>query len=36
VQTNCDPRLNYSQSVDMAFLIADYFKMQREGGHLKL
>ncbi|KNC76817.1 3-deoxy-7-phosphoheptulonate synthase [Sphaeroforma arctica JP610] len=28
-ETFCDPRLNYGQSMDMAFLIADYFNKAR-------
>lgn len=30
-QTYCDPRLNYEQSMDMAFLIAKYHEKQRTG-----
>jgi 3-deoxy-7-phosphoheptulonate synthase len=29
-QTYCDPRLNYEQSLDMAFLIAKYHQRERE------
>ena len=34
-QTHCDPRLNYEQSMDMAFLIAKYLEKERKG-HLDL
>jgi 3-deoxy-7-phosphoheptulonate synthase len=30
-QTYCDPRLNYEQSLDMAFLIARYYEKERQG-----
>ncbi|KAJ9082886.1 3-deoxy-7-phosphoheptulonate synthase [Entomophthora muscae] len=30
-QTYCDPRLNYEQSLDMAFLIAKYYQRERTG-----
>ncbi|KAI0226997.1 hypothetical protein L0F63_007413 [Massospora cicadina] len=30
-QTYCDPRLNYEQSLDMAFLIARYYQRERTG-----
>lgn len=30
-RTHCDPRLNYEQSLDVAFLIADYLKAKRRG-----
>eukprot|EP01134_Creolimax_fragrantissima_P007412 CFRG7412T1 len=33
--TFCDPRLNYAQSMDMAFLIADYFNKGRST-HMQL
>lgn len=33
-QTQCDPRLNYSQSMDMAFLISKFFEKERNFGHL--
>ena len=26
----CDPRLNYAQSLEIAFLLADYMKQNRE------
>ncbi|KAI8879582.1 DAHP synthetase [Backusella circina FSU 941] len=29
-QTHCDPRLNYEQSLDVAFLIAKYYENQRK------
>lgn len=28
-QTHCDPRLNYEQSLDVAFLIAQYYEKER-------
>jgi len=28
-QTQCDPRLNYTQSLDMAFLIAKHHERER-------
>jgi 3-deoxy-7-phosphoheptulonate synthase len=28
-RTHCDPRLNYEQSLDVAFLISDYLKAKR-------
>ncbi|KAI8873773.1 DAHP synthetase [Ramicandelaber brevisporus] len=30
-QTHCDPRLNYEQSLDVAFLIARYYEKERKG-----
>ncbi|KAI9431448.1 DAHP synthetase [Lactarius psammicola] len=30
-QSFCDPRLNFEQSLDVAFLISNYFKNQRRG-----
>lgn len=30
-QSFCDPRLNFEQSLDLAFLIANYLKKQRRG-----
>ncbi|WVN85865.1 uncharacterized protein L203_101017 [Cryptococcus depauperatus CBS 7841] len=30
-KTHCDPRLNYEQSLDVAFLLADYLKSKRRG-----
>ncbi|KAL7420880.1 hypothetical protein Q5752_004834 [Cryptotrichosporon argae] len=30
-RTHCDPRLNYEQSLDVAFLIADHLKAKRRG-----
>ncbi|KAF8624964.1 hypothetical protein AX15_005606 [Amanita polypyramis BW_CC] len=30
-QSFCDPRLNFEQSLDVAFLISNYFKKQRRG-----
>ncbi|KAH9939292.1 DAHP synthetase [Epithele typhae] len=30
-QSFCDPRLNFEQSLDVAFLISDHFKKQRSG-----
>nr|XP_031861292.1 uncharacterized protein CI109_003264 [Kwoniella shandongensis]KAA5528364.1 hypothetical protein CI109_003264 [Kwoniella shandongensis] len=30
-RTHCDPRLNYEQSLDVAFLLADYLKSKRRG-----
>ncbi|RXK41939.1 3-deoxy-7-phosphoheptulonate synthase [Tremella mesenterica] len=30
-RTHCDPRLNYEQSLDVAFLIADHLKAKRKG-----
>jgi len=32
--TQCDPRLNYNQSLDIAFLIARYYEKERNYGHL--
>jgi 3-deoxy-7-phosphoheptulonate synthase len=32
-QTQCDPRLNASQSLEMAFLIAEALKAEREALH---
>lgn len=29
-QTHCDPRLNYEQSLDVAFLIAQYYENERK------
>lgn len=29
-QTYCDPRLNYEQSLDVAFLIAKYYQKERQ------
>jgi len=31
-QSFCDPRLNFEQSLDVAFLISNHFKNQRPGG----
>jgi len=31
-QSFCDPRLNFEQSLDVAFLISKHFKNQRWGG----
>lgn len=31
-RTHCDPRLNYEQSLDVAFLLADHLKARRKGG----
>ncbi|KAJ7446340.1 DAHP synthetase [Mycena latifolia] len=31
-QSFCDPRLNFEQSLDVAFLISNYFKKERRGG----
>ncbi|CAG8594280.1 13720_t:CDS:2 [Ambispora leptoticha] len=33
-KTYCDPRLNYEQSLDMAFLIAKYYEKERDGSYL--
>ncbi|KAJ7223497.1 DAHP synthetase [Mycena pura] len=30
-QSFCDPRLNFEQSLDVAFLISNYFKLERRG-----
>jgi len=30
-QSFCDPRLNFEQSLDVAFLISNYLKMERKG-----
>lgn len=30
-RTHCDPRLNYEQSLDVAFLISDHLKAKRKG-----
>jgi len=30
-KTSCDPRLNYEQSLDVAFLIAKYHEKERFG-----
>ncbi|RKP12171.1 DAHP synthetase [Piptocephalis cylindrospora] len=30
-QTHCDPRLNYEQSLDVAYLISGYYEKQRKG-----
>ncbi|ORZ32105.1 DAHP synthetase [Catenaria anguillulae PL171] len=30
-QTQCDPRLNYEQSLDVAFLVAKYYERERSG-----
>ncbi|WVQ85324.1 hypothetical protein IAT38_007489 [Cryptococcus sp. DSM 104549] len=30
-KTHCDPRLNYEQSLDVAFLLSDYLKSKRRG-----
>ncbi|KAJ3561793.1 hypothetical protein NP233_g9978 [Leucocoprinus birnbaumii] len=32
-QSFCDPRLNFEQSLDVAFLISNYFKNERRGKH---
>jgi 3-deoxy-7-phosphoheptulonate synthase len=34
--THCDPRLNASQSLELAFLIADSLKEQRKGRRSRL
>jgi len=34
--THCDPRLNASQSLELAFLIADSLKAQRAGRRARL
>ncbi|MCK5275805.1 MAG: 3-deoxy-7-phosphoheptulonate synthase, partial [Alphaproteobacteria bacterium] len=34
--THCDPRLNASQSLELAFLIADSLKAQRAGRRSRL
>jgi 3-deoxy-7-phosphoheptulonate synthase len=34
--THCDPRLNANQSLELAFLIADFLKKQRSGNMKKL
>ncbi|SAL99347.1 hypothetical protein [Absidia glauca] len=31
-QTHCDPRLNYEQALDVAFLIAKYYQKERQSG----
>jgi 3-deoxy-7-phosphoheptulonate synthase len=31
-QSFCDPRLNFEQSLDVAFMISNYFKRERRGG----
>ncbi|KAF9222783.1 DAHP synthetase [Gyrodon lividus] len=31
-QSFCDPRLNFEQSLDVAFLVSNYFKDERRGG----
>ncbi|TFK46171.1 DAHP synthetase [Heliocybe sulcata] len=31
-QTFCDPRLNFEQSLDLAFLVADHLRKERRGG----
>ncbi|KDQ20956.1 hypothetical protein BOTBODRAFT_26969 [Botryobasidium botryosum FD-172 SS1] len=31
-QSFCDPRLNFEQSLDVAFILSDHFKQQRQGG----
>ncbi|KAJ6471781.1 hypothetical protein C8R47DRAFT_1222040 [Mycena vitilis] len=31
-QSFCDPRLNFEQSLDLAFLVSNYFKKARRGG----
>ncbi|KAJ1869102.1 hypothetical protein LPJ71_012176, partial [Coemansia sp. S17] len=33
-QTFCDPRLNYEQSLDIAFKIAKVFETRREESHI--
>jgi len=30
-QSFCDPRLNFEQSLDVAFLISNHFKKERRG-----
>ena len=30
-RSHCDPRLNYEQSLDVAFLISDHLKAKRRG-----
>ncbi|ORX63036.1 DAHP synthetase [Hesseltinella vesiculosa] len=32
-QTHCDPRLNYEQALDVAFLIAKYYQKERNHDH---
>lgn len=32
-QSFCDPRLNFEQSLDVAFLVSNYFKKERKGKH---
>ncbi|PFH45539.1 hypothetical protein AMATHDRAFT_158797 [Amanita thiersii Skay4041] len=32
-QSFCDPRLNFEQSLDLAFLVSNHFKKQRQGGN---
>ncbi|KIL64040.1 hypothetical protein M378DRAFT_186866 [Amanita muscaria Koide BX008] len=32
-QSFCDPRLNFEQSLDVAFLVSNYLKKQRRGEH---
>jgi len=34
-QSFCDPRLNFEQSLDLAFLISNHFKNQRRGSSQK-
>ncbi|SJL18136.1 related to phospho-2-dehydro-3-deoxyheptonate aldolase, class II [Armillaria ostoyae] len=33
-QSFCDPRLNFEQSLDVAFLLSNHFKKERRGKHL--
>ncbi len=35
VQSFCDPRLNFEQSMDVAFLISNHFKRERLGRQYK-
>ena len=35
VQSFCDPRLNFEQSLDVAFLISNHFKQERLGEQVK-
>lgn len=30
-RTHCDPRLNYEQSLDVAFLVSDHLNARRKG-----
>lgn len=32
-QTHCDPRLNYEQALDVAFLIAKYYQKERNSSN---